>query len=348
MGDCLSGYFVVYLTIGKFLFFNAVGVSGKTGSMSMAMASMQTTIHSLALDTPLMNAAGVWCTTTDELQAVAAGDTGAVVTKSMTLNPREGNICPRYAADTVCSVNSMGLPNHGVEYYCGGAAALQKSRKPIIASIAGFREEEYSTLLERVCREPFDAVEINLSCPNVEGKEIFAYDLEAASRILERLRAMTDKLLGVKLPPYSRRSEISAVGQRLVDLGINFVTVVNSYPLGTIIDAQTRRLQIVPNGGIGGLGGKALKPIALSHVLLFSQACQGKVAIIGAGGVETGTDVAEYLLAGASAVQVGTALYTEGPSIFERLTSELTQYCDKNGISRIADIIGTVASASSV
>lgn len=309
------------------------------------MNPLQTHIRGLTLENPVMNASGIWCTTLEELNQIGHSQSGAIVTKSMTLKERNGNPEPRFAVEEGYSVNSMGLPNPGVDYYCQHVKNLERGGKPVIASIAGFSVQEYTELMARVARQPFDAVEVNLSCPNLESKGIFAYDLETASTILEKLRGMLTAPMGVKLPPYGTRNEISQTAKRFVELGVDFVTLVNSYPLGCAIDADTRKLKIAPNGGVGGLGGKALKPIALGQVLLFAQESDHKLAIIGVGGVDSGRDVIEYLTAGASAVQIATALHTESPSIFKRINKELLLFMKEKHIASLSDIIGTVKSA---
>jgi len=306
---------------------------------------LQTNIGTLVLENPVMNASGVWCTTVEELNQIGHSQAGAIVTKSMTLKERSGNPEPRFTVEEGYSINSMGLPNPGVDYYCQHIKDLERGGKPVIASIAGFSVQEYTELMARVAEQPFDAVEVNLSCPNLEGKGIFAYDLETASKILEKLRGMLTKPMGVKLPPYLTRNEISQTAKRFIELGVDFVTLVNSYPLGCVIDADTRKLKIAPNGGVGGLGGKALKPIALGQVLLFDQESDHKLTIIGVGGVDSGRDVMEYLIAGASAVQIATALHTESPSIFKRINKELSLFVKEKNITSLADIIGTVQPA---
>lgn len=304
------------------------------------MIDLTTKIGEISFSFPVFNASGVWCTTKEELEAVGKSEAGAIIFKSMTIKKREGNPKPRLFYQEDFSINSMGLPNLGYSYYINLVSRLKKFNKPLIASIAGFSPKEFDFLIEKVNQADFDAIEVNLSCPNLEGKGIFAYDLKASLTILEKLRKKTKKVLGVKLPPYADRGVIKKIAEELVHLKIDFVTLVNSYPLGCAIDYQKEQMMIKPNLGIGGLGGKGLKSIALAQVVLFSQFSKNKLSIIGVGGVEKGSDVFEYLLAGAQAVGVGTSLLKEGPAIFSRLKKELETILKKKKVGQLKEKIG--------
>lgn len=304
------------------------------------MIDLTTQINGLSIAFPVFNASGVWCTQKKELVELGKSEAGAIVFKSMTVKKRDGNPEPRFFYKDEYSVNSMGLPNFGVDYYTKVSFSLKKFNKPLIASIAGFKEDEFYFLMEKVNQGAFDGIEVNLSCPNLEGKGIFAYNLKKALKILKNLREKTKKLLGVKLPPYFDRGEIKVIAQELVRLKIDFVTLINSYPLGCIVDYQKESMMIKPNLGIGGLGGKVLKPIALAQVVLFSQFSKNRLSIIGVGGVEKGSDIYEYLLAGAKAVGVGTGLLKEGPKIFSRLKKELTAILKEKKVDQLSKKIG--------
>lgn len=304
------------------------------------MIDLTTQINGLSIAFPVFNASGVWCTQKEELIDLGKSEAGAIVFKSMTVKKRDGNPEPRLFYKDEYSVNSMGLPNLGVDYYTKVSFSLKKFNKPLIASIAGFKEEEFYFLMEKVNQGAFDGIEVNLSCPNLEGKGIFAYDLKKAFKILKNLREKTKKVLGVKLPPYFDRGEIKMIAEELVNLKIDFVTLVNSYPLGCVIDYKKEKMVIKPNLGIGGLGGRVLKPIALAQVVLFNYFSKGKLSIIGVGGVEKGSDIYEYLLAGAKAVGVGTGLLKEGPKIFSRLKKELIEILEEKKVDQLSRKIG--------
>lgn len=305
-------------------------------------ALLKTKIGSLEFAVPIFNASGVWCTTKKELMELGKSEAGAIVFKSMTIKPRQGNPEPRLYIGEKISVNSMGLPNLGVDYYNKIAESLKKYKKPLIASIAGFSEEEYNFLFNKVDNYPYDAIEINLSCPNLVGKSIFAYDIKTSLRILKKIKSKTKKIIGVKLPPYNDRGEIQIMAEGLVEAGVNFATLINSVPLGCVIDYKSETMMIKPNMGIGGLGGEVIKPIALAQIVLFRHFSKGKLDLIGVGGVNKGSDVYEYILAGASAVAVATALQRKGVGIFGRLKKELMELLKKKKVKSLKEKIGSL------
>jgi len=311
------------------------------------MKLLQSAVGKLNLEFPVLNAAGVWCTTEKQLEEVLESEAGGVTFKSMTLKPRKGNQEPRLFFTNNFSINSMGLPNKGVNYYVKVAKRLKRKykTKPFIASIAGFSEDEFYELFERVDNEDFDAVEVNLSCPNVSGKSIFAYDMEGSGfKVLSALRKKTSKPLGVKLPPYTSREEIKEIAQELVNIGIDFATIINSYPLATAINYQAEKMRIKPNMGVGGLGGPVLKPIGLAQVVLFTQFSKGQLKIIGAGGVRTAEDFYEYILAGARAVEIATSILQEnGPKkAFGKLKKGLISLLRAKKVNSLRSKIGAV------
>lgn len=303
---------------------------------------LKTNIGKLEFELPIFNASGVWCTTEKELIELGKSQAGAIIFKTMTVKPREGNPEPRFYTDKKISINSMGLPNLGVDYYSKIVSNLIKFKKPLFASIAGFSEEEYDYLFDKVNNKPFDAVEINLSCPNLIGKCIFAYDIKTSLRILKKIKSKTKKIIGVKLPPYNDRSQIQMIAEGLVDLGIDFATLINSFPLGCVINYKKEMMMIKPNMGIGGLGGEAIKPISLAQIILFRYYSKGKLDLIGVGGINKGSDIYEYILAGASAVGIATTLQNEGIGVFSRLKNELIKILKKKKIKILKEKIGAL------
>ncbi len=304
------------------------------------MLDLRTNLKTLEFKFPVFNVAGVWSANDHELENILMSDAGAAVFKSMSLEPREGNAKNRVFANEMLSVNSMGLPNKGVDYYCRIVEDLTYYKKPLVASIVGFAERDFYHLIEKVKDKPFDAIEVNLSCPNVSEGCIFAYQQKLSFKIMANLRKRTKKLLGVKLPPYNDRGDIEKMARGLVSAGCDFVTLINSVPLGCAIDLKTESMALRPNMGIGGLGGAVIKPITLSQIVLFRHFSKGKLKIIGVGGIKTGSDIYEFILAGATAVGVGTALWNEGPSIFTRLKKELKTVMRRKKVARLADKIG--------
>lgn len=303
---------------------------------------LKTNIGKLEFELPIFNASGVWCTTEKELIELGKSQAGAIIFKTMTVKPREGNPEPRFYTDKKISINSMGLPNLGVDYYSKIVSNLIKFKKPLFASIAGFSEEEYDYLFDKVNNKPFDAVEINLSCPNLIGKCIFAYDIKTSLRILKKIKSKTKKIIGVKLPPYNDRSQIQMIAEGLVDIGIDFATLINSFPLGCVINYKKEMMMIKPNMGIGGLGGEAIKPISLAQIILFRYYSKGKLDLIGVGGINKGSDIYEYILAGASAVGIATTLQNEGIGVFSRLKNELIKILKKKKIKILKEKIGAL------
>jgi len=293
-------------------------------------------------DFPIFNASGVWCTTKKDLEELGKSEAEAIVFKTMTLLPRQGNPEPRFFLTDDFSLNSMGLPNLGVDYYCQIVSDLKKYKKPIIASIAGFSENEFFILFDKVNNVSFDMVEVNFSCPNLEGKGLFAYDLKTSFSILKKIMKKTKKKVGVKLPPYFERETIKKVAEEFLKLKIDFVTLVNSYPLGCFIDVKKEEMVIKPNLGIGGLGGKILQPVALAQVVLFYQYSKGRLPIVAVGGIEKAFDIYRYTLAGASAFAIGTELWRQGPKIFSYLKKDIKNFLTKKKVKSLKEKIGQV------
>jgi dihydroorotate dehydrogenase (fumarate) len=278
-----------------------------------------------------MNAAGALCVTRDELDALGRSRAGAIVTKSMTLEPRQGNPEPRYYAFPSGSINSMGLPNLGYRAYAQIIPDLRRFQKPVIASIAGFGEEDFVTIAALITERQPDLIEVNLSCPNIPGEPQIGYDAEASERLLRRVRKVVSVPMGVKLPPYFDPAHQEKMARVLERVGVDFLSLINSVGNGLIVDPEKETVVIKPKGGFGGLGGTLIKPVALANVRAFWKLFGGRLPIIGTGGVVNGTDVFEHLLCGASAVQVGTVLVEEGLGVFERLERELAALLARKG-----------------
>ena len=263
-----------------------------------------------------MNAAGPWASSLDKLQSVHKGGSGAVVTKTFTIEPASGNEEPNQYFSKDFSINSVGLSNKGSAYFISAVSKLGKD-KPIIASVA---EESNNKILElvEIVSPHFDGIELNLSCPNIKSKEPLAYSLHQLDILLEKLFKVVGIPVGLKLPPYITRGQIANTAAVLRKYPINHIVLINTYPLASIlVDGEK---VIMPNDGVGGLGGKSLKPIALAHVILFKK-YMPDTPIIGVGGIETKEDVRDFIKAGASAVQVGTALHSHGLDLLDELSA---------------------------
>lgn len=287
-----------------------------------------------------MNASGALCVTRVELEALGRSRAGAIVTKSMTREPRTGNPEPRYYAFPGGSLNSMGLPNLGYHAYAELIPDLRAFGKPVIASVAGLCEEDFPEIAHTISRAGPDLIEVNLSCPNLPGKPQIGYDFEASERLIRRVRAVVDQPMGVKLPPYFDPAHHAAMAEVIKRAPVEFLSLINSVGNALVIDPERESVVIKPKGGFGGLGGPVIKSVALANIRAFWKAFEGRIPIMGIGGIASGTDVFEHLLAGASAVQAGTALVEEGPEIFERLARELEAVLLKKGYPSAASVVG--------
>jgi len=288
----------------------------------------------------LMNAAGALCVTREELEALGRSRTGAIVTKSMTLEPRQGNPEPRYRAFPGGSINSMGLPNLGYRAYAALIPELKQFGKPVVASVAGLAEDDFITIATAINERAPDLIEVNLSCPNIPGKPQIGYDLEASERLLKRVRKIVTVPMGVKLPPYFDPAHHEQMAKVIERTGVDFLSLINSVGNGLVVDPERETVVIKPKGGFGGLGGPLIKPVALANVRAFWKLFKGRLPIIGTGGVASGGDVFEHLLCGATAVQVGTVLVDEGLGVFDRLQKELAAVLEKKGYSSPTACIG--------
>ena len=312
---------------------------------------IRTQIGDVLFDTPIMNASGPSCTSKQELFNILFSESAAIVTKSCTLESRTGNDKPRYWHNDKLSINSMGLPNNGYQYYVDVLKHMSyfSRTKPYIMSIAGMNCKDNieiincinSTIhLEKV---HFDVgIEINLSCPNIINKGQLAYDFSAMDFYLSKLftECLHDKIkiIGIKLPPYFELHHFKVVADIIKKYPINFVTTINSIGNGLVIDIEKEAPVIAPKEGIGGIGGSVVKQTALSNVYNFSkQFVNTDIKIIGCGGVENGSDVFEYILAGAAAVQVGTQFYREGCHCFKRIRQELINLMKKKKYNEISE-----------
>jgi len=306
----------------------------------------ETTFAHTKFANPFMNASGVHCMTIENLQELEKSDAGAYITKSCTLEKREGNPSPRYVDLALGSINSMGLPNLGFNYYLDYVLEVQQNQDtPIFFSIAGMSPEENLEMLDSIQKSAFSGItELNLSCPNVPGKPQLAYDFQATEQLLEKVFAFFKKPLGVKLPPYFDLAHFDQMADILNKFPLTYVNSVNSVGNALYIDTEEEAVVIKPKNGFGGLGGQYIKPTALANVRAFYTRLKPEIQIIGTGGIETGQDAFEHLLCGASMLQIGTALHKEGPEIFTRIRRELQEIMDKKGYQSIDEFRGKLKS----
>lgn len=310
--------------------------------MLQSKISLKANIGKYEFNNVMLNAAGIRCATIDELTKVLNSEAGGCVTKSATPEPRAGNESPRMKATPLGCINSMGLPNHGLDYYLKFAEENQgKDGKQVLLSIAGLTVDQNLEMLHKIQESSFNGlVELNLSCPNIKGESQIAYDFEAVRDILTKTFKFFTKDLGIKLPPYFDLHQFDQIADVLNDFPIAYVNSINSIGNGLIVNPETESVVIKPKGGFGGLGGDYVKPTALANVRALRLRLKPEIAIIGTGGIKSGRDVFEHVLCGANVVQIGTAFGFEDVKIFSRISKELSEIMAEKGYSSLDDFRG--------
>jgi dihydroorotate dehydrogenase (NAD+) catalytic subunit len=300
-------------------------------------AHLETRIAGLTLRNPLMLASGFLDETASSMKRVWDAGAGAIVTKSIGSKPRRGHPNPSLVEVHSGYLNAMGLPNPGIDEFVHEIEATIAHGATVIASVFGSTEEEFSMLTSRASEAGAHAVELNVSCPHAKGYGTdIGCDVRLLGPVVAAARKGTKKPLFVKLSP--NVPDIRVQAQCAVDNGADGLVCVNTLK-ALAIDAETRR-PILGNK-VGGLSGPALKPVALRAV--YDVASLGlKVPIIGVGGIETGRDVVEFLLAGASAVQIGSVLVRDDIAAFARIRSELETWMKEHDVARIEDLTGAM------
>ena len=264
---------------------------------------------------------------------------GAVFLKGTTLEPRLGHPPPRLAEVQDGLLNAIGLQNPGVAQVIEQhLPALDFTETRFIANLNGSSVEEYRELAHRFDNSPIDAMEINISCPNVsQGGLLFGHDPKMTTRVVAACRAVTRKPLITKLSP--NQTDIVDNARHCIEAGSDALSMINTIT-GMAVDIHTRRAMLSNNQG--GLSGPAIKPVALLKVhQVYQLACRHEVPIIGQGGICTSEDVLEFIIAGASAVGIGTGLFYE-PLLCAKINQSLCDYLQEHNIPHIRDLIGTL------
>ncbi|HAT73443.1 MAG: Dihydroorotate dehydrogenase [Candidatus Moranbacteria bacterium GW2011_GWF2_36_839] len=300
----------------------------------------KTKISKIELASYICNASGPSDSILEELEIIAKSDSSAIMMKSCTIKPRIGNPEPRYVHLPLGSIQSMGLPNLGYQKYIRFASQLKKYNKPIIASVAGLSIEDYRVMVEAFQKSEVNLIEVNLSCPNVEGKSQVAYDFEQTEKVLRVISNLGDIPLGLKLPAYFDFIHQKQMAQLILKYNISFITCINSVGNTLFIDPEKEMPVIKPKKGFGGLCGDYIKPIALANVRAFYELLDDKVSIFGVGGIKSGLDAFEFLIAGADAVQVATVFEKEGESCFTRINQELEEILKRKNYNSIQEAKG--------
>jgi dihydroorotate dehydrogenase (NAD+) catalytic subunit len=297
---------------------------------------MEVTLGDLHLRNPVILASGTCGYGTEYSDLIDTGKLGAVVSKAITVDKRDGNAPPRIAETPCGMLNSVGLQNVGLDVFVQQKLETMSGlNTKVFVNVAGSTIEEYVTIVSRLSGEKgIDAFELNVSCPNVADGMMFGADPDLTYQLVSGVRKETALPLFVKLSPNTDR--ILQVAVRAVEAGADGLSLVNTLH-GMLIDVESRKP--VLGNVTGGLSGPAIRPVAVYYVWLISRSV--RVPIIGMGGIMSSRDALEFILAGAWAVQIGTALFSN-PRVPLEVVEGLDDYCKTNGVQRVRDLIGGV------
>lgn len=300
------------------------------------MADLSVNICGIDFKNPIIPASGVFGYGREYEELFSLDRLGGIATKGTTLHRRTGNLAPRIAETPSGMLNSVGLQNPGIDHFIEKELPylLQKDTV-ILANIAGSTVEECVQVAEKLESTDVHMIELNISCPNVkQGGAAFGTSCEMASEVVKQVRKATSKPLVVKLSP--NVTSIADIAKAVESAGADAVSLINTL-LGMRIDINTSRPVLRNN--VGGMSGRAVFPIAVRMVWQVANAI--KIPVIGMGGVSSGRDAIELMMAGASAVQVGAAIFTD-PYAPIKIIDEMNDFLDSKNISSVRDIIGTV------
>ena len=301
---------------------------------------LKTQVHigrGLTIKNPVMTASGTFGYGTEYEDFIDLNRLGGILVKGTTLHPRQGNPYPRMAETPSGMLNAVGLQNKGVDYFCEHIyPKIRGYETAMIVNVSGSQVEDYIETAEKInALEDIPAIELNISSPNVkEGGMAFGVTCAGAASVVRAVRTVYDKTLIVKLSP--NVTDITEIARAVEAEGADSISMINTL-LGMAIDAEKRRP--ILSTITGGLSGPAVKPIALRMVWQTSQAV--KVPIIGMGGIASATDAIEFLLAGASAVEVGTYNFVD-PAVTTQIVNGIEDYMLRHGITDIQDLIGAL------
>lgn len=300
------------------------------------MADLSVRIAGVEFPNPVIAASGTYGNGECYTDLYPLSRLGGVSCKGMTIEPKMGNAPPRIAETPAGILNAVGLQNHGVhafiEYYL---PTLKEEGNVIIANVAGAVPDDYIAAAEALDGTDVDMIELNISCPNVKaGGAAWGVTCEGAAAVTKAVRAATGKPLIVKLTP--NVTSIADIARAVEAEGADCISVINTL-LGMRIDIRSRRP--ILHNNVGGLSGPAIFPVAVRCVWQCYNAV--KLPIIGMGGISTWEDAVEMMLAGASAIQMGTAIFTDPYSPL-KVIDGLAEYMDRNGIKSLSDIVGQV------
>ncbi|OGC03056.1 dihydroorotate dehydrogenase B catalytic subunit [candidate division WOR-1 bacterium RIFCSPLOWO2_02_FULL_46_20] len=298
------------------------------------MAKLECEIAGIKMKNPVMVASGTFGYGEEVSKFVDLDKLGAIVTKTITLEPREGNPPPRIVETASGMLNSIGLQNKGIKDFIEHRLPfLAKFKTPVIANIAGDSASEYAKLAKMLNEESaIKGIELNISCPNVtKGGMFFCFDPKATAELVKTVRKETSLPLIVKLSP--NVTDITLIAKEAEAAGADAISLINTL-LGMSIDIEKKTFSLANK--TGGLSGPAIKPVALRMVYQVAQAV--KIPVIGIGGIMTGNDAIEFFLAGASAIQVGTANFVDTQAPI-RIVKEIKDYLKAQKIANYLDLL---------
>jgi dihydroorotate dehydrogenase (NAD+) catalytic subunit len=299
------------------------------------MADLRVNIGALALKNPVMTASGTFGYGLEFEDFIDLGGLGGIIVKGTTLKPREGNDYPRMAETASGMLNCVGLQNKGVEYFCEHIyPQIKDIDTNMIVNVSGSSPEDYAECAARIdALEKIPAIELNISCPNVkDGGMAFGVTCQGASSVVKAVRQAYHKTLIVKLSP--NVTDIAEIARAVEAEGADSVSLINTL-MGMAIDVERRKK--VLSIGTGGLSGPAVKPVALRMVYQVAKAV--KIPVVGLGGISTAKDAIEFLMAGATAIEIGTANFLD-PAVTIKVRDGINDWLDEHGCKDVHEIIG--------
>ena len=301
------------------------------------MASLNVKINNLELSNPVMTASGTFGYGVEFADLVPLHEIGGIIVKGTTLRPREGNDYPRMAEVASGMLNCVGLQNKGVDYFCSHIyPQIKDIDTRMIVNVSGSTPEDYAECAARIdALDKIPAIELNISCPNVkDGGMAFGVTCAGATSVVKAVRERYHKTLIVKLSP--NVTDIAEIARACEAEGADSVSLINTL-MGMAIDTERRcpKLSI----GTGGLSGPAVKPVALRMVWQVARAV--KIPVIGLGGISSAQDAIEFLMAGATAIEIGTANFID-PAIAYKVKTGINDWLDSHGCASVQEIIGAV------
>jgi dihydroorotate dehydrogenase (NAD+) catalytic subunit len=298
------------------------------------LTDISTNIGSLHLNNPTILASGIMDEDAGSMKRIFENGAGAIVTKSIGLKPNKGYNNPTFVELEYGILNAMGLPNPGIENFQNEIEKLKKYEIPIIGSIIGSNSEEFNKIGIKMEKLGVDALELNLSCPHAKGFGLeIGIDLELVDNIVSNLKNCVKIPIFVKIS--SNLSNIAEIAEVIENAKADCIVAINSVK-AMIIDLKLKT-PVLANK-YGGYSGKAIKPIGVRCVYEISE--NVKIPVIGVGGINSGEDALEYIMAGASAIQIGSGVYYRGINVFDKICEEIKCWMENNSYETLSDLIG--------